>query len=217
MSVLDRFLRYVAIDTPLERAVDELPEHARASSCCCACWPPSSARIGLDDVTLDEQRLPDGDDSGDDRTRSVPVDRIHRARRHLAGDAGDRRPAARAPLPTTAATSCCPTIPSAVLRVERQSGAAVAVRPRHRHRLRPDAARRGRQGGRRGDRHRRRVPDAASGDPARPDPHRVHAGRGDRTRRRSLRRRSASARPAPTRSTAARAASSSTRASPPTR
>ena len=31
MSVLDRFLRYVAIDTRSERGVDELPEHARAA------------------------------------------------------------------------------------------------------------------------------------------------------------------------------------------
>ena len=49
------------------------------------------------------------------------------------------------------------------------------------------------------------------------DPHRLHAGRGGRTRRGSLRRRARSAPCAPTRSTAAAPASSSTRASPPTR
>ena len=56
-----------------------------------------------------------------------------------------------------------------------------------------------------------------SGDSARADPHRLHAGRRGRARHQALRRRSGSARVTPTRWTAARAANSSSRASRPTR
>ena len=58
---------------------------------------------------------------------------------------------------------------------------------------------------------------AAPGDPARPDPRRVHAGRRDRARRGCTSTSRGSAPCAPTRWTAAAAASSRSRASPPTR
>ena len=86
----------------------------------------------------------------------------------------------------------------------REARARRADRPRHRHGVGHDAARRGRQGGRRGDRGRGGIPHRASGDPARPDPDRLHAGRGDRARRRTTSTSRGSAPCAPTRWTAAR-------------
>ena len=90
-------------------------------------------------------------------------------------------------------------------------------RPRHRHRVGHDAARRRQQERRRRDHDRGRTADGASRDSARRHPHRVHAGRGGRQRARSSSTWPGSARATPTRWTAARAANWSSRASRPTR
>jgi tripeptide aminopeptidase len=82
-----------------------------------------------------------------------------------------------------------PDDPSAVLRTADNPGARRPHRRRHRHRLRagrcwaPTTRRASRDHG------GGRVSDGASGDPARRDPDRLHAGRGDRPRRGPLRRR----------------------------
>ena len=60
-----------------------------------------------------------------------------------------------------------PDDPSAVLRLADNPGARGADRPRHRHRVGHDAARRRQQGRRRRDRRRGRVSDGASRDSAR--------------------------------------------------
>ena len=53
-SVLERFLRYVRYDTQSDEQLDDLSEHARSSSCCCAIWPTSCTALGLADAAVDE-------------------------------------------------------------------------------------------------------------------------------------------------------------------
>ena len=95
-------------------------------------------------------------------------DRLHRARRHVAGDARRRtcKPivhrALRRPRPGPARRSR----PSSCALADNPA-LARADRPRHRDRVRADAARRRRQGGRRGDRGGGRAPRRAPGDSAR--------------------------------------------------
>ncbi len=81
-----------------------------------------------------------------------------------------------------------PDDPEAVLRVADSPVPWRVPRPRHRHRVGHDAARRRQQERRGRDHDRGRVPDGASRDPARGHPHRLHAGRGSRPRHRALRR-----------------------------
>ena len=172
--------------------------------------------LGLADAAVDEYgyvmaTIPATTDEG-----RRADDRLHRARGHVAGD--ERRgvkPIVHRALrrPRSRAARRSDGRPAAA----GQPGARRADRPRHRHRVGHDAARRRQQGRRRRDRDRGRVSGRASGDPARPDPHRVHAGRGGRPRHGALRRRALRRRAAPTRWTAAAAARSRSRASPPTR
>ena len=67
--------------------------------------------LGLIDVSMDEHGYVMATIPSTTTKLHVPVDRFSRARRHIAGDAGPRRPADRAPRATTAATWCCPTTP----------------------------------------------------------------------------------------------------------
>ena len=108
------------------RAVDDAPEHAGATGAACGCCRPSSCAIGLSDVLAGRARLPDGDDSGH-VGRDGARHRFHRARGHVAGDAGDRRPSDRPPGATTDATSFCRTIPSAVLRAAKDPDLAAQI------------------------------------------------------------------------------------------
>ena len=73
-----------------------------------------------------------------------------------------------------------PDDPEAVLRAGRFALSRPVPGPRHRDGVGHDAARRRQQERRGGDHDRGRASDGASGDPARDDPHRVHARRGDR-------------------------------------
>ena len=98
-------------------------------------------------------------------------------------------------------------------RARRASRARRARRPRHRHERRDDAPRCRRQGGDRGDHGRRRVPRPSRGAAAGSDPGRVHGRRGGRPRRGGLRPGERSARTSRTRSTARISASSRSRRS----
>ena len=215
-TVLDRFLRYVRYDTQSDEQLDDVSEHREAARAAARSRRANCASSGSTDAAMDEHGYVMATIPATTRKAGRADDRLHRARRHLARDArrrrqADRPPAVRRPRPRAAGRS----VGRAAARGE--PGARRADRPRHRHRVGHDAARRRRQGRRRRDRDGGGVPDRASRDPARADPHRVHAGRGDRPRHAALRRRSASARAAPTRWTAAAAARSRSRASRPTR
>ena len=137
------------------------------SSSCCATSSRSCGRSGSPDAAIDEHGYVMATIPATTRQERRADDRLHRARRHVAGDdrrrrEADRAPRLRRPRPRPAGRSrrrCCawPTSPY-LARVHR---------PRHRHRVGHDAARRRQQGRRRRDRDRGRVPDGASRDPAR--------------------------------------------------
>ena len=186
MSVLDRFLRYVVIDTRSDERSTDVSEH------------PRSARADADPgrgASRDRPRgrharrarIRDGHHSCDrDARRSGH--RVRGPRGHVAGDVRERTSVPLVHPSYDGRDLVLPDDPSAVLRRERDPRARRAAWQRHRDGVGPDAPRRGRQGRRRGDRHGGGVSDPAPGDSARAHPHRVHPGRGDRPRRRSLRR-----------------------------
>ena len=209
-DVLDRFLRYVRVDTQSARDRRQSPStpgqldlarHARRRA---AGDRPRRRRAR-------RQRLRDGDAARPPTARARG--RADRARRHEPGRAGRRRRAARPPRPTTAARIELPrggtvldpaempvlagkaghdvvtSSGDTLLGADDKAGvaeimAAVAYLAAHPELPRPDAA------------------------------GRLHARRGDRRGRDAVRRRGASAPPAPTRSTAPSSASSRTRRSP---
>ena len=205
MSVLDRFLRYVTVDTRADESSIVLPEHARTAASCSALLAARTARHRPGRRRRRRARLPDGHGSGDDRARRAGHRRLHRARRHVAGDGRREREADRPPR---------------------------LGRPRHRPARRSD---RGPPRRRRSARWRRSIGHdivTASGTtllgaddkagvaiivaaaahlmahpeiPHGTDPHWLHAGRGDRPRRGPVRRRAVRRRRAPTRWTAATA------------
>ena len=214
-TVLDRFLRYVRYDTQSDEASTTYPSTAKQLVLLRDLAAELKA-LGLADAAVDEFGYVMATIPATTTKPSVPtigfiahvdtspempganvkpiVHRAVRRPRSRAARRSDRRAAAR-----------------------RQPGARRSDRPRHRHRLRHDAARRRQQGRRRGNRDRRRVSRRASGDPARPDPHRVHARRGGRPRHRRISTSRGSARSARTRWTAGAAARSKSRVSRPTR
>ena len=184
--VLERFLRYVTYDTQSREDATTYPS-------------TPGQLVLLRDLVAELQghghrrrgdgraRLRDGDHPGHDRQAGRAGDRLHRARRHVARDERRQRHAARAPRlrrPRSRAARR-PRGGPARRRLALPWG---VPRPRHRHGIGHDAARRRQQERRGGDHDRGGIPDGASGDPARGHPHRVHAGRGGRPRHRALRR-----------------------------
>ena len=131
--------------------------------------------MGVADAAMDEHGYVMATIPATTTKADVPVDRLHRPRRHLAGDERRGRQADRPSRTTTAATWCCPTIPTAVLRVADIALSRRVPRPRHRHRVGHDAARRRQQerrrrdhdGGRMPDRRIRRFRTARSASPSR--------------------------------------------------
>ena len=181
-DVLERFLRYVQVDTQgayrvarrpstekqldLSRMlVDELRELGLADAA------PERGRVGLRRPARDDGAPVVGLIAHVDTTPDVlgagvaPI--VHRA-----WGGGADRPARRL---------------AAVARSRAAAGARGAGRPRHRHERRDDSARRRRQGGYRRDHGRRRVPREDSGPAAGADPGGVHRRRGGRPWRRGLR------------------------------
>ena len=126
MSVLDRFLRYVAIDTRVGRGLDERARARPGSWCCMRILAAELERIGLDDVTLDEHGY---------LMATIPATDDARACRPSASSrTSTRRPRCRAPTcarsctpPTTAATSCCPTTLRPSCALSEQPGLAAQV------------------------------------------------------------------------------------------
>ena len=108
-TVLDRFLRYVTYDTQSDEASTTYPSTGKQL-------------VLLRDLADELQRarprrrrgrrvrLRDGDDPGDDDEAGRAGDRVHRARRHVAGDAAAPASSRSSTAATTAAISCCPTI-----------------------------------------------------------------------------------------------------------
>ena len=52
--VLERFLRYVKVDTQSDEDSTTLSEHGQAARCCFARWSRSCGRLGLADAAIDE-------------------------------------------------------------------------------------------------------------------------------------------------------------------
>ena len=157
-DVLERFLRYVRIDTQSEAGVDALAVDREAAR------PRAGAarRAGGDRARRRPARRARLRLRLARRRRVGAGDRADRACRHVAGrDRHRRRPAGARGLRRRR--------DRAARRLERRArpgGAAAAEeegRPRHRHDRRHDAARRRRQGRRRGDHGRGRLPEAESG------------------------------------------------------
>ena len=155
-DVLERFLRYVRIDTQAEEGSPDLPEHRQAARPLAA-PRRRAARDRPRRRRADRARLRLRDASGH---AGRAGDRAHRARRHhprVAGDGRRRRSSTRA---TRAARSSCRATRAEVIDPDDAARARAACRPRHRHERRDDAARRRRQGRRGRDHGRRRVPPA---------------------------------------------------------
>ena len=215
-SALSRFLRYVTFDTRSDEQSATVPEHAGPTRAVArARRRAQSAWAG--DAAMDEHGYVMATIPATAGREDAPVDRLHRARRYVARDAGRRRQADRAPR-YDGRDLVLPDDPGAVLRAADNPALAAQIGTRHRDRVGPDAARRGRQGGRRRNRRGGRVSDGAPRDSARPR----CASRSRPTKRSAaapnhfdvdaFRRASA-----PTRSTAAGAANWSSRAFRPTR
>ena len=114
--VLERFLRYVTYDTQSREGSDTYPSTpgqlvAATRAGRRAARPRARRRRDR------RARLRDGHHSGDHDEAGCSGDRVHRSRRHVAGDERRRREADRPSRTTTGATWSCPTIRSAVLRV----------------------------------------------------------------------------------------------------
>ena len=172
--------------------------------------------IGLADVTLDEHgylmaTIPATTVTARCRDRSGSSRTWTRRRRCRA-----RTSSRSSTAPGTAATSCCPTIrprssaPPTIRELAAQIGHDIVTASGTTLLGADDKA------GVAIDRGGGRVPDGASGDSARPDPHRLHAGRGDRPRRGPVRRRAVRRRLRLHARRRQRRASWSSRASPPT-
>ncbi len=199
---------------PVVRDVRHLSQHGQAAR---AVAPAGRGAEGPRDLRCRARRarLRHGDHPGYLTEGGRAGRRLHRPRGHLAGDERRRGQADRPP-----------ELPGRGHRAagrSRRGAAAVrdplpqrADRRRHHHRLGHHPAGRRQQGRRGRDHGRRRVPDGASGDPARDDPHRLHPRRGGGHRHQVLRRAEVRRDNTPTPWTAARAARSSTRASRPT-
>ena len=185
--VLERFLRYVAYDTQASEDSTTYPS-TPGQLVLLADLAAELKAMGLADAAMDAHGYvmatvpatsPEGRRAGD---------RLHRPRRHLARDErrerdADRPPRLRRPRPGPARR------PRRGAARGRHPLPRRVPRPRHRHRLGHDAARRRQQERRGGDHDRGRVPAGASRDSARTDSHRVHARRGGRPRHHPLRRR----------------------------
>ena len=175
-DVLDRFLRYVQVDTQSDDDSETYPSTAKQLDLG-KMLADELRQIGLEDVELTEHgyvfaTLPGSagptvgliahmDTSSDESGTNVKPQVI---RNYDGGDI------------------VLPGDPRKVLRAERESDPRRAGGPRHRHDRRHDAARRGRQGRRRRDHGRGRLPRGASGDRARSHPRRLHRRRGSGAR-----------------------------------
>ena len=186
-TLLDRFCRYVRIDTQADEGADDLPQLARASSnwagCSLAraeghsaCATPKQDEHGIVLATVPATVTPAADH------------RLDRPRRHLAGNHRQERQADRALATTTAATSSCPATRRKVIRVADNPGTA---RMRRARRSSPPTARRcsaaDDKAGVAVIMETAAYLAAAPGDSARADPRLLHLRRGDRPRRRSRR------------------------------
>ena len=200
-SVLDRFLRYVTIDTRADERSRTVPTTPGQLTLLRLLVDELQA-LGIADAAMDEHGYVMATVPADDRPADVPVigflahvdtspempgqDVVPIVHRHYDGR-----------------DIVLPDDPSAVLRAADNPALAAQDRRRHRHRVGPDAARRRRQGRRGRDHGGGRVPRPASRDRARRDPrsasHRMK--RSAAARIISTSRRSAPC--APTRSTAA--------------
>ena len=184
-SVLERFLRYVTYDTQSREGADTYPS-TPGQLVLLRDLVGELQQLGLDGCRDRRARLRHGHDPGDDRARPAcpTIGFIAHVDTSPEMSGADVRPIVhrqlRRPRPGAARRSdarCCgwPTSPYL----------AEQHRPRHRHGVGHDAARRRQQGRRRRDRDRGRISRRASGDPARRRPHRVHAGRRGRRAARS--------------------------------
>ena len=185
-TVLDRFLRYVKYDTQsnetsttypstdtqlvlLRDLVAELKEIGLADAAIddhgyvTATIPPTTTKAGVPTIGFiaHVDTSPEMPGAG---VKPIVHRGLRRARPGAAGRSGGRAAARGDPRPRR------------------------PDRPRHRHRVGHDAARRRQQGRRRRDRDGGGLPRRASRDSARPDPHRLHAGRRGRTRHAAFRR-----------------------------
>ena len=108
-TVLDRFLRYVRYDTQSDEASTTYPSTAKQLVLLRDLAAELKA-LGLADAAVDEFGYVTATIPATTTQAERADDRVHRARRHVAGDARRGREADRPPRATTAATSCCPTI-----------------------------------------------------------------------------------------------------------
>ena len=155
-DVLERFLRYVRIDTQSAHGVDDLALDREAAR-------PLAAAVRRAGGDRARRRAPGGERlrlrrRSPGRT-TAPVDRADRARRHLSGRdrnerAADRPPRLRRQRARAARRPRRRPRPRRAAPPDRQD------RTRPRHHRRDDPARRRRQGRRRRDRGRGRVPEA---------------------------------------------------------
>ena len=108
-SALERFLRYVTIDTRSDERSSTVPS-TPGQLVLLRQLAAELQSLGLEDAVLDELRLRHGHRPGDRVAGSPAGDRVHRARRHVARDAAATASSRSCTRGTTAAISCCPTI-----------------------------------------------------------------------------------------------------------
>ena len=213
-TLLDRFCRYVRIDTQADEKADHLPQLAGPARA------RPAARRGAAGAGPARRRA--------GRARHRPGHRPrHRRRTPPRPSPGSPTSIPRRKRAATTSSRSStrnydggdivlPGDPTQGDPRRRQSGAGRAQGQDDHHHRRHDAARRRRQGRRRRHHGGGRAPAGPPGDPARPDPRLLHLRRGDRPRRRSRRPEEARRRASATRSTAAAPARSTARPSPPT-
>ena len=168
------------------RPVRELPEHRETTG---APESPGRRTEGDGHCRRDDRsvRLRHGDDPGDSGQGAGARHRVRRACGYVARRQRRRREAHRPQeLRRPRSRAARRSVDGAAR--GRQPRAGGTARQRHHHRVGADAARFGRQVGRRGNHGRRGISDDASGHPARRGQNRLYAGRGSRPRHAVFRR-----------------------------